>query len=93
MQLHCCGATNYSDWLNVKWYPGNETTDPVVPVSCCATVGGCDNDEFILGDEIPEEYKVWTKVYIRLCDYNAYNCMIVRSTQPQHIYKLYACCT
>ena len=67
MQLHCCGATNYTDWLITDWYTGDQNTDdePVVPVSCCATVGGCGNgSEIILENEIPGEYKVWTKVCI-----------------------------
>ena len=68
IQFHCCGATNYSNWLYVDWYKGNQSTggEPVIPLSCCATKGGCLNNtdiDFILeGDVDDGTYVVWTQV-------------------------------
>jgi len=55
------------DWLNST----NNASDvdvPVIPVSCCAKVGGCGDDTvFILPEEIDDgTYKVWTEVSLAL---------------------------
>lgn len=72
LQLHCCGATNYTDWLYTDWF-GNLTTGPVIPVSCCATVGGCGEEGFIFEDDIPVTYRVWTQVWYNLLLFTACN--------------------
>lgn len=54
--LHCCGANNYEDWANIRWYRNESSPEfrelGLVPVSCCSTVGGCNSSEFIYADDI-----------------------------------------
>ncbi|XP_065903189.1 tetraspanin-6-like [Dysidea avara] len=63
--IHCCGVTNYTDWLQVEWINStnnaSDVDEPVIPVSCCATVNGCDDPVAIFPEDIESgRYKVWS---------------------------------
>ena len=55
-QIQCCGADSYNDWLNVTWY--DNVTTGVVPLSCCAMVGGCGKEDYLLVDNTT----LWSEV-------------------------------
>ena len=57
-QVHCCGVDSAEDWLPVHWR--NDSVRGVIPLSCCARVGGCTGDYIDpsnLGNNI-----VWSQV-------------------------------
>ena len=57
---------SYTDWGNITWF--NSNISGVVPLSCCAKVGGCGNISYLVISEnggIVGDIPVWTEVIIK----------------------------
>lgn len=73
VQFHCCGATNYTDWVDINWNRNSSLEgERLIPESCCATVGGCNAIDGVYFMEEDLTYNggnatVWTQVHTYSC--------------------------